>query len=216
MGVSMGMGHNAVVSVVVAGLVGLLVTDTEAAGGAPDTSKVYVESMTYGGSGAPQGSVGNSFSNDRTSITLIFDHFVVSSGPGVPNTEGRKNAQLNLNLRVPNGWTYSIASVDFRGYVQLPAGVTAEIKATSYFQGEVTQSSAGASLRGPVDKDYLVRDTVPQASQVWMPCGRVVPLNLNLNVQARLLGPASASAQLTTDRIDGKVKMILGLQWRRC
>src|SRR5690606_5732798 len=88
----------------------------------PNPREVYVHSISYGGSGCPQGSVGSSFSNDRKSFTLIFDSFVAYSGAGVPITEARKNCQLNINLRLPNGFSYSVASFDYRGYVSLPRG----------------------------------------------------------------------------------------------
>lgn len=88
----------------------------------PNPGQVYVNGITYGGSGCPQGSVGVSFSPDRTTFTAIFDSFVASSGRGVPVTDQRKNCQVNLDLHYPQGWQYSIAEVDYRGFVALPAG----------------------------------------------------------------------------------------------
>lgn len=181
---------------------------------APNPSEVYVQSISYGGSGCPQGSIGTSLSNDRSTFTLIFDQFVAASGPGVSVTESRKNCQININMRVPNGWTYTISTIDYRGYVQIPAGYTAEQKSVYYFQGQTMQASGATQFRGPATKDYLVRDTVPLNSLVWMPCSRVVPLNVN--AQIRLIGPAGQNAQITTDSIDGKIKHVIGLQWRPC
>src|SRR5262245_50167374 len=90
----------------------------------PNPAEVYLQSISYGGTGCPQGSVANTFSADRKAFTLIFDKFVASSGPGVPITETRKNCQLNINIHVPQGFTYAVHTFDYRGYVQLPAGVT--------------------------------------------------------------------------------------------
>jgi hypothetical protein len=177
-----------------------------------DPSQIYLSSISYGGTGCPQGSVGSSFSNDRQSFTLIFDSFVASTGPGVPLPESRKNCQLNLNVHMPQGFSYSIATFDYRGYVQLPAGATAEQKSIYYFQGEAAQASAGTRFSGPVSKDYLSRDTLGVVA--WMPCGRIVPVNVN--AQVRVTAPAGQQAQITTDSIDGKVRTILGLQYRNC
>jgi hypothetical protein len=99
----------------------VLIPAAVASAQAPNPNEVYVDSISYGGSGCPQGSVGSSFANDRKSFTLIFDSFVASQGPGVPITQNRKNCMVNLNLHVPGGWQFSIASVDYRGYVNLPA-----------------------------------------------------------------------------------------------
>jgi len=178
-----------------------------------DPNEVYVQAISYDGSGCPAGSVGQSMANDRQSFTLIFDTFVASKGPGVPVTESRKNCHLNVQLHVPNGFQYSISTVDYRGYVQLPAGVTATQSSTSHFSGFTKQVTASTSFIGPVAKDYLNRDTMDFESVVWSPCGRPVPLNINAEV--RLAGGTSA-AQITTDSIDGKVKHVLGLQYRPC
>lgn len=180
---------------------------------APNPNEVYVQSVTYGGSGCPGGSVGNSFANDRKSFTLIFDSFVASQGTGVPITESRKNCQLNVNLHVPNGFQFSIGTVDYRGYVSLPAGVTARQKATYSFAGSSAQVSSGTNFTGPVSRDYLSRDEIPFSTVVWSACGAVAPVNINAEV--RLSGGAT-SAQITTDSADGKVEQILGLRWRAC
>ena len=180
----------------------------------PNPNEVYVQSITYGGTGCPTGSIGNSFSNDRKTFTLIFDSFIASSGPGVPVTENRKNCQINVNLHLPQGFSYSVANYDYRGYVGLPAGVQAEQKSTYFFQGDTKQASGGSRFTGPVNKDYLVRDTLGLAALVWSPCGRTVPLSIN--AQVRITGNTSQAAQITTDSIDGKVRHILGLQFFPC
>jgi hypothetical protein len=180
----------------------------------PPANQVTIQSITYGGTGCPQGSVGSSFANDRQSFTLIFDSFVASAGPGVPATDNRKNCQLNIYMKWPQGFTFAVNTIDYRGFVQLPAGATAEQKATYYFQGELQQVSSGTKFTGPVSKDYVSRDTFPVGSLVWAPCGRVIPVNVN--AQVRLTTPPGQQGQITTDSIDGKVKQIYNLSWQRC
>lgn len=187
-------------------------TPTPAYADSPNPNEVYVQSISYGGTGCPQGTVGSSFSDDRKTFTLIFDSFVASSGPGVPVTQNRKNCQLNINLHLPEGFTFAIHTFDYRGYVQLPAGVTAEQLSTYYFQGETKQATGKTRFNGPVAKDYLSRDTL--ANVAWMPCARVVPLNINS--QVRLTGATNLASQITVDSIDGKARTILHLTFRRC
>jgi hypothetical protein len=184
----------------------------EAAG--PNPADVYVESISYGGSGCPQGTVGQSLSDDRSSLTLIFDSFIASTGPGVPVTESRKNCQINVNLHVPQGWSFALASFDYRGFVELPAGVTASQTATYYFQGAATQSPRSTSFVGPVAKDYLVHDQVPLLSLIWSQCNAVRPININS--QIAIVAGSSQAAQITVDSIDGKVRQLFKLAWIRC
>jgi hypothetical protein len=179
----------------------------------PNPNEPYVQSITYGGTGCPQGSVASSFANDRKSFTLIFDSFVASSGPGIPVTDARKNCQININVREPLGSGQYCAVTAYRGYVQAPAGVTAEQKAIYYGPGdqeivigdedseEDPARSRATLFVGPVARDYLTTD-----HQTWSfdnEAARVTPLNINS--QVRLIGSSSASAQITTDSIDGKI-----------
>jgi len=182
--------------------------------GGPDKSKVYVESISYGGTGCPQGTVGQSISDDRTVFTLIFDSFVASIGPGVPVTENRKNCQINVNLHIPQGWSYTIADVTYRGYVQLAAGHTATQSSLYYFSGSTQQARASTNFSGPAAKDYTIGDRLDLNALVWCECNAVVPVNINS--QVRIVGDASKQGQITTDSIDGKVTHIYGLQWKQC
>jgi hypothetical protein len=191
----------------------ILVSARIASAQGPDPNQVYIQSIAYGGSGCPAGSVGQSIADDRQSFTLIFDQFVASQGPSVPITENRKNCLLNVNLHVPNGFAYSIGTVDYRGYVQLPAGVTAKQSASYSFAGLPVQVNSSTSFTGPVAKDYLNRDSLEFGTFAWSPCGAVAPVNIN--AQVRLSGGTS-SAQITTDSVDGKVQHIYGLRFRPC
>src|SRR5947208_7771357 len=74
--------------------------------GGPDPSKVWISGITTGGTGCPDGTVSQVFSDDRSTFTLIFDTYIASLGPGVPITESRKNCQLNINLHYPGGFQY--------------------------------------------------------------------------------------------------------------
>ena len=112
--------------------VSALIASALAAAPGPNPSQTYIAGLTYGGTGCPPGTVASSFSPDRTTFTMIFDSFIASSGPGVPVTDSRKNCQINVDMRYPSGWSYSIVSVDYRGYASLPAGVSATQKATYY------------------------------------------------------------------------------------
>ncbi|KAJ3409932.1 hypothetical protein HDV05_004154 [Chytridiales sp. JEL 0842] len=178
----------------------------------PDPSKVFIESLTYGGSGCPQGTVSRNFNADKTAFTLIFDEYVASIGAGVPLTDSRKNCQLNIGLRVPQGWQYSIATIDYRGYMDLDGGVKGTQSAIYYFQGEVAEARKETDFWGPRTESYTIRDSFGLQSLVWSPCGAAA----NVNIKSAISLTGRGSGLLTTDSIDGKVKQIYGIQWRRC
>jgi len=181
----------------------------------PDPSEVYINSITYGGTGCPQGSVGSFISDDRQTFTLIFDSFVASIGPGVAVTNNRLNCQLNIDLEYPAGFQYSVLGTEFRGYAGLDAGVTGVQQATYYFSGSSTQVSTSTTFTGPTSGDYEISDSIPFTSTIFSPCGAALPLNINS--QVRLTSSVTtATGILTDDSIDGKITFVVGVQWQKC
>jgi len=181
----------------------------------PNPTEVYINSIAYGGTGCPQGTVGSFISADRTTFTLIFDSYVASIGPGIAITNNRLNCQINLDLEYPSGFQYSILNTEFRGYAGLDKGVTGVQQATYYFSGSSAQASTSTTFVGPVDGDYEITDAIPFTSTIWSPCGAALPLNINS--QVRLSSTVStATGLLTDDSIDGNVQFVVGVQWQQC
>jgi hypothetical protein len=183
-------------------------------GTVPDKSKTYIDSITYGGSGCSQGTVASSISEDLTTFTLIFDEFIAETGPGKTIGDSRKNCQVNVDLRYPPGWTYSIVYVDYRGFVSIPKGTTANQTSTYYFSGEQKQSSYKSVFNGPYENNYLVSDKIAIRERVWSPCRRVVQGNVNAAVS--ISGDRTKSALMTVDSIDGKVEQKFHIEWLKC
>lgn len=99
-------------------------------------------------------------------MTLIFDAYVASIGPGIAITENRKNCQLNIGLAYPGGFQYSVFSADYRGYGEMDKGVSGTQKSTYYFSGQTAQASTETDFAGPMDQDYLIHDEAENASVV--------------------------------------------------
>lgn len=183
---------------------------------APDPSQVYIESMTYNGTGCPVGSVAVELAPDRTAFTMLFSEFVAQAGPGISPSQWRRNCQINFDLFVPSGWSYSVATVDFRGFVQLDPGVVGTQTATYYFSNQLQQASFDTVFVGPKDQDYLIRDEVGVENLVWSRCGETRPANINTSVRVNNRQNPRGSGMMTTDSIDGQIKQIFRIYWRRC
>lgn len=105
----------------------------------PDPNDVYIKSFAYAGTGCPAGSVANATDGSKQVLTLLFDDYVASIGPGTAVSDRRKNCQINLDIHYPGGFQFSLFSVDYRGYQDLEAGVTGAQVANYYFSGEQQQ-----------------------------------------------------------------------------
>jgi hypothetical protein len=212
-------------ALLLAAVIGLNGPDVVVRAAEPDPSTVYITTMSYGGSGCPQGSVGQSMSSDRDEFTLIFDQLVASSGPGVPAAESRKSCEVTLNLHAPDGWSFAIVGVEARGYVQAPAGVTATARISYEYDTNVPKpqhaTEFSAKVDGPVAKDYLLESSTPRLQIDWSKCDGVNVLQLRSSVQ--LTGPLGQSAQITIDSLDGEIsqgeevsRQGYRLVWKRC
>ncbi|KAF7526197.1 hypothetical protein G7054_g10857 [Neopestalotiopsis clavispora] len=194
-------------------------------------SGVVIEGISYAGSGCNAGSVAGAISSDLSTVTLLYDSFVAQAGSGIQPAEGRKNCQLNLQLRLPQGWQFSVFKADYRGYAYLQKGDRGVIKSTYYFSGDSSQVSAQQTLTGAYDDNYLKTDEFGLESTVWSPCGeegllnvnsevRVTPLNTNntalLTVSHHHPDYAKMISSSAVDSTDFKFTQVHYLQWQEC
>ncbi|RPA77320.1 hypothetical protein BJ508DRAFT_171852 [Ascobolus immersus RN42] len=181
---------------------------------APPADQVSIESVAWAGTGCPAGSVSEVLDPARQTLTLLFDAFVATIGGGAPVLEQYKACTINIRLKVPQGWSYTVYKTDYRGYAALDAGVTAVQKAIYFFSGESTQWSAQTVFRGPLSKDYLMTDAISDGKTEFSPCGGKA--NLNINSSLRLTRTGSGTGFISTDSIVNKVIHQYGLQWQKC
>jgi len=184
---------------------------------APDPSQVTIQSISYGGSGCPQNSVGEFLSADRSTFTLMFDGFAAQIGPTTQPSDARKYCQINLDLQYPAGFQFSVLSTTFRGYAALQTGVNATLSALYYFSGP-NQASVRTStvFQGPNTLNYDVPSDVGFTSVVWSPCGANWPLNLGTSVAVESVDPTKDSGFIENDTVDGNIQFVTGIQWRSC
>ncbi|KAI1962364.1 hypothetical protein LOZ58_002703 [Ophidiomyces ophidiicola] len=185
-------------------------------GDKPDADKINIVGVTYGGTGCPQGSARSVISDDRETITLIFDKYVATVGPNVPLEDNRKNCQVNLKLNYPGGYQYSVLGVDYRGYARLDRGVEGTHKTNYYYSGETDDFALSTNFHGPTEGDFLLHDESDQVSRNWSPCGSTRGLNINSQVRVSNNRDRNASGILTNDSIDADFRQIFRIRWRRC
>ena len=170
---------------------------------------------SYGGSGCPAGSARAVVAPDLKSFTMIFDNYIVNANGS--NAMDRKNCQILVNLEFPQGWSYSIARMDYRGFYNISAGAYGTQQALYYFQGSLDQGRLNTVFNGPTSGDYTISDSLSVNNLVWSPCGAHSGININTSLLAHV-GPNNPNgyAQITTDSADGSVQTTYALQWQKC
>lgn len=188
------------------------------AGESPDPSSVTMGGLSYFGGGCPVNSVSSLLSSDAKALTLLFDSFIAETngvGPSGGYLSSKKTCNINLNLRIPAGWSYSLFNIDFRGHVTNDK--TARVSQQTAFQfGLGAFKVLGVQkLSGTYNDDYFFRNTLTVDSLTWLPCDSVShPLKLRTQIQAESNAPDRSL--ITVDSIDGDIQQKYLLKWRRC
>ncbi|MFI6100232.1 DUF4360 domain-containing protein [Lentzea sp. NPDC051213] len=193
-----------------------LATTSVAHADPPPADQVFIQSVTYAGSGCPAGSVAAALQDDRTSMRMAFDKFVASVGPDVQFSESRKNCNVVVKLRMPQGWHVAVPMIDYEGYIDLQQKVTARIRTAVYTPRTADRTTTfGSDWTGPIVSSFSVRDTVSAEGVVFSANpGDTVLLHVNTQMHVDNAANKNGSGLLTVDEIDHKTKLVLGLQWR--
>jgi hypothetical protein len=173
---------------------------------------VAIESITYSGDGCPAGSVAIGLSPDAEAFTVAFSQLFAAVGDGIAATDAEHRCQVHVKLTVPPGWSYALASVDYRGFVMLEPGMTATRQSKYHISGEAPVKTIGSTWTGPFDDSYAARDlgAGAPAPAYWSRCGK--GKNLIIQTRAEVKG-ASGEGLMTVDTLDGEV---FHLVWRQC
>ncbi|MFD8500976.1 DUF4360 domain-containing protein [Amycolatopsis sp. NPDC059657] len=188
-----------------------------APGATPPPDHITIEIVTVNGSGCPLGTSAVAVSPDNKAFTVTYSDFLAQAGAGTKPTDMRKNCQLNLKVNVPQGFTYGIASADYRGFASLMKGAKGTEKANYYFQGMSPTAYTSHIYNGPLADDWQATDSTEVAAIVYSPCGERRNFNINteLRVDAGTSDPKKTSF-MTMDSTDGNISTTYHFAWKTC
>ncbi|NGO70297.1 DUF4360 domain-containing protein [Streptomyces boncukensis] len=183
----------------------------------PPDDEIVIKIATVNGSGCPKGTAAVAVAPDNKAFTVTYSDYLAQVGPGSKPTDFRKNCQLNLIMHVPQGFTYAIASVDYRGYAFLNKGASGMSKASYYFQGSSETTTHSHNYDGAYDDNWQATDETDYAHLVWAPCGEL--RNFNINTELRVnkgTSDPTATSFMTMDSTDGSVSTTYHFAWKKC
>ncbi|MFJ1971089.1 DUF4360 domain-containing protein [Streptomyces sp. NPDC087903] len=183
----------------------------------PPPDKIVIKVATVNGSGCPQGTAAIAVSQDNTAFTVTYSDYLAQAGGDSAPTAFRKNCQLNLLVHVPAGFTYAIASADYRGFAALQPGANGTQRASYYFQGSPNTAAKTHPFNGPYNDNWQATDTTDWAQLVWAPCG--VQRNFNINTELRVTAGSQSPGKvsfMTMDSTDGDISTVYHLAWQEC
>lgn len=167
----------------------------------------------YGGTGCPGGSVSATLSPDATSLSLLFDSYVVEAGGDTGKSFDRKSCNIAIPVHVPQGLSISILSIDYRGYNNFQSGSNSQFNVEYFFAG-ARGPVFSRKFNGPKDEDYLIHNELTAQTIVWSGCGADVNLRTNSSIRVATTGNKQALA--TVDSEDVSAAIVYQLQWKKC
>lgn len=132
---------------------------------------IGIDSLSYSGNGCPRESVASNISSDGQAITIMFDQFVIATEdhPRLPILS--KFCKVNLGLNIPEGWSYSLFRLQYRGYASLDEGITGIQSTMVKHNGRGRAFRiAQMTLEGEFDDDYEKTTILPVSDYNWSPC----------------------------------------------
>ncbi|MGW2744938.1 DUF4360 domain-containing protein [Streptomyces sp. NPDC001450] len=182
----------------------------------PPPDKIVIDVATVNGSGCPAGTAAVAVSPDNTAFTVTYSNYLAQAGGNSDPTAFRKNCQLNLVVHVPQGFTYAVASADYRGFLSLQPGASGTQKASYYFQGSPNTAAKSHPFSGPYNDDWQATDSTDWTQLVWAPCG--VLRNFNINTELRVTAGSTPSkvSFMTMDSTDGDISTVYHFAWKHC
>lgn len=208
------------VSAIVLGFFAALNVAAPAPEAAPQFSggDVTISNVAYAGSGCKDKTASVIISNDKTTVTILFDSYQALIYPGSTPDQSSKYCNINFKVNYPPGYQYTLYKNDYTGTARIDPGVTATQTSSYWFAGFINNKPKFQSTwKGPFYDQYTFTDTLQ--SLVYSPCGASTTLNLNteLNLYST---KKDATGLINTQSIDSKTinpfKHTYGIRWQKC
>lgn len=184
---------------------------------APPADRIVLDVVTVNGSGCPPGTADVSILSDNTGFRVTYRDFLARAGGSATPTEFRKNCQINVLVHIPQGFTFAIASAEYRGRARLESGASALQRSNYYFQGSPDNNYVDHSFSGPLSAVWETRDVTPVAELVYAPCGQY--RNLNINTELRVdegTQNANKVSTMSMRATEGNVDTLYNFHWKQC
>lgn len=183
----------------------------------PPPGAITVQLATANGTGCRPSNTAVALDPTNSFFTMTYSDFTAGVGPGFRPQDSRKNCQINVIVHVPQGYTYAIARVDYRGFASLKAGAYGIERANYYFQGMQQTATIAHRFNGAYEDVWAASDAVPIESLIWRPCGE----NRNFNINSELVvnagtSPPTATSFMAMDSTDLDIRTIYHFAWRSC
>ena len=182
--------------------------------GIVQAQEIELGTPSFNGNGCDRYNTAVSLTPSGQGVSILFDEFIVSSG-GDPNSRfDVKNCNISIPVHIPNGYSVSVFSVDYRGFAVVPRWGHVGFSANYYFAGQAGKASERV-FEYPFEDDFLIRHQVRDGKFVWSRCGKDTTLRADTHLRAKGNNYGDET-QAGVDSIDVTGAIEYHLKFRRC
>lgn len=109
----------------------------------PDPNDIYIQDVTYNGSGCKKGSDDTTIvlSDDRKTMTVIYNDYIAKAGTGIDIGLSRRNCLLNIKVHTPQNFRFSISETTFHGYQDMGVACNGYVQSSYWFSTQTGRVS---------------------------------------------------------------------------
>lgn len=187
---------------------------------APELAEIRNASMS--GTGCSNSDASVTISPDYKDLSILFDNHSVEIGQGTINANAttlQKNCRVDVEVYVPNGWQYAFKSVDYRGFVSLPASAWGFHRLATLSGSAVIPSLREVMHKGPINQDYTFHVEASPTRYAWSSCisgNHTMIFYSQLGVSFYPKMSDRSNAMINLDSKDFSMRQSVGLVWRKC
>lgn len=174
---------------------------------APNPNEVYIKNVTTGGTGCPATTARSVLSPDARTLSVLFDNYSSEVNAEVSILD-QKSCLVTLEMNIPDGWTFALASADYRGFAEVDPAMLAVQEVVYTFgpllePGPRPRPRAGGNpvsrmsvmvpvakkvatfssriIHGPFSGDYTFTKLKTVGEMPWSPCDPRLSRDLKIN-----------------------------------
>jgi hypothetical protein len=191
-------------------------------------SGVQIQYVRTQGSGCQNGTARAMLTPDGRAFSVFMDNYIAETTNSL--SLDYKTCNMEIGIAIPAGYSFSLLTADYRGFVNAEAGTQVSHQVLYTFDGSRPPNerpgfgnSAGRYsfeqkiFQGPINQDYFIRNVIDPRASLWSPCstGGQQPLMIQTFLIARAMSRGGQS-QISLDSVDGALEQQFSWTWRQC
>lgn len=178
------------------------------------SQQLQLGQANFGGNACNNSNARATLSPDGRQISILLDNFIAEAGNRFGPFIDRKNCDISIPVKVPQGYSIALFNIDYRGFALVPSGGKLRFSADYYFAGKSSRRYS-KEFFGPMNDNFIFQNEIKSDVNVWSACGAEVQLRTQSNLVAETNNDEDL-VQGSIDSIDIQSGITYNFQYRRC